>query len=181
MPVRKAPRKILASSKATELLQLARIKAIPVNVERLATSLGAEVRYEPFPGDELSGMLRRQPDGRHVIGVNAMHSEARQRFTIAHELGHLRLHKDEEFHVDEKAPIRLRFRNEASGQGDDADEIEANCFAAELLMPTQFLEREIAAIKPGTEPEDAVQQLADKFNVSVQAMTIRLSAMGRLS
>jgi Zn-dependent peptidase ImmA (M78 family) len=173
-----AARKALASNKAMELLRSAKISELPVDVEQLAIYCGAEVRYEPFSG-ELSGMLRRQRNGKHVIGVNATHTSARQRFTIAHELGHLQLHKDEEFHVDESAPIR--FRSEISSQAIDSDEIEANQFAAELLMPSAFLEEAIENIPPGTEPEEAVAHLADVFGVSVQAMTIRLSSSGKLS
>jgi Zn-dependent peptidase ImmA (M78 family) len=171
-------RKATVSSKAMELLKSAKVTKLPVDVEQLAIFCGAEVRYEPFTG-ELSGMLRRQHSGKHVIGVNATHSVARQRFTIAHELGHLQLHKDEEFHVDETPPIR--FRRDSASPAVDSDEIEANYFAAELLMPAKWLENEIEEIPPGVEPEEAVAHLADIFGVSVQAMTIRLSSLGKLS
>lgn len=59
----------------------------------------AAVRYSPFEG-ELAGMLVRG-DGQIVIGVNSLHPLNRQRFTIAHECGHLLLHKGE-FHVDRR-------------------------------------------------------------------------------
>jgi len=84
---------------------------------------GAIIYYEPFDG-RLSGMIHRQPNGRVVIGVNSSHAPTRQRFTIAHELGHLLLHKEELLHVDESASIR--FRDEESSLATKADEIEAN-------------------------------------------------------
>ena len=169
-----AARKILARKKARDLLASARVKVPPVPVEQLAKLVGAEVHYEPFPG-ELSGMVHRQASGKHLIGVNALHPLTRQRFTVAHELGHLLLHKDEALHVDENSPIG--FRTPASGQAVHSDEIEANQFAAELLMPVYLLNPAIAMIPENTGTEDAVAMLAKAFGVSEQAMTFRLSGL----
>jgi Zn-dependent peptidase ImmA (M78 family) len=173
-----AVRKILARKKARDLLVLAKIKVPPVPLEQLVELVGAELRYEPFPG-ELCGMVHRQSNGKALIGVNALHSSNRQRFTLAHELGHLLLHKDEALHVDENSPIG--FRNPRSSQAVDSDEIEANQFAAELLMPAALLTAEIAKISTKTGIEDAVAKLAEVFAVSEQAMTFRLSGLGLLS
>lgn len=173
-----AARKTLARRKARELLAEAKVKLAPVPVEQLALFRGADVHYEPFPG-ELSGMVHRQPNGRAVIGVNAVHSPTRQRFTIAHELGHLVLHKDEQFHVDENSPIG--FRSPLSSQAVDSAEIEANQFAAELLMPVSLLNAEIAKIPSNISTEEAIAMLAEAFGVSEQAMTFRLSGLGILS
>jgi Zn-dependent peptidase ImmA (M78 family) len=173
-----AVRKILARKKARELLAEAKVKLPPVPVEQLAIFKGADVHYEPFSG-ELSGMVHRQSSGKHLIGVNALHSATRQRFTIAHELGHLILHQNEQFHVDENSPIG--FRTPLSSQATDSDEIEANQFAAELLMPVYLLNAEIAKIPANTGTEDAVEMLAKVFGVSEQAMTFRLSGLGVLA
>ena len=124
-------------------------------------------------------MVHRQADGVVIIGVNSSHSIGRQRFTTAHELGHLILHKDENLHVDERSPIG--FRNEESSLATKDVEIEANQFAAELLMPAELLEKEIAALPDDIEAEDAVVLLADRFQVSEQAMTIRLTSLGVLA
>src|SRR5947209_4096592 len=107
------PRFSLARRKARDLLRVAKVKEAPVPVERLARLVGAHIYYEPFDG-LVSGMIHRQADGVSIIGVNSAHPISRQRFTIAHELGHLILHKDERLHVDEKSPIG--FRNEESGR-----------------------------------------------------------------
>ncbi len=173
-----AVRKILARKKARELLAEARVKLPPVPVEQLAVFKGADVHYEPFSG-ELSGMVHRQSGGKALIGVNALHSATRQRFTIAHELGHLILHQNEQFHVDENSPIS--FRTSVSSQGVDSAEIEANQFAAELLMPMFLLNDAIAKIPPNTGTEQAVAMLAEIFGVSEQAMTFRLSGLGVLA
>ena len=47
--------------------------------------------YERFATD-VSGTIVREPGGRVVLGVNTFHSKTRQRFTVAHELGHWKLH-----------------------------------------------------------------------------------------
>lgn len=137
----------------------------------MAKRLGAEVRYEPLDGD-LSGMLFRE-EGRTIIGVNALHPKSRQRFTIAHELGHLQLHEGYGIHVDHGFPI-WRKRNGRSSQGLDLDEIEANGFAAELLMPTKMLERDLHVLELDYEDDELTRHLADRYKVSLQAMAIRL-------
>lgn len=169
-----APRFGLARRKARELLEQAGVETLPVPVEDLARRLEAEVRYEPYDG-ELSGMhLRRK--GRSVIGVNASHPETRQRFTLAHEIGHMILHPDADFHIDDAFPVR--FRNARSSTGDDEAEVEANQFAAELLMPEDVLRKHVRALAGSAAVEDAIAELAAKFDVSLEVMTIRLSALG---
>lgn len=165
----------LARRKARELLSRAEVTEPPVPVKELARSAGGDIRYEPFRG-ELSGMRLAQPGGS-VIGVNALHPPVRQRFTIAHEIGHLLLHPRDNFHLDKFSPIQ--FRNQRSSTGEDETEIEANQFAAELLMPEDMVRREVAPLL-GRSAEDAIENLARKFQVSVQAMTIRLTTMGLL-
>ncbi len=160
-----------AREAAAELLRQTKVDRPPVPVERLAERLGAEVRYEPLKGD-LSGMLFRE-EGRTIIGVNALHPKSRQRFTIAHELGHLQLHEGYGIHVDHRFPIR-RNRDERSSHGMDLNEIEANGFAAELLMPTEMLERDLHGMYPDYEDDELTRRLADRYKVSLQAMAIRL-------
>src|SRR5437899_2188285 len=76
--------------KANALLREHGVTEPATPVRRLARALGATIR-EVEGDSELSGMLFR--DGETlVIGVNTLHHRHRQRFTIAHELGHLVLH-----------------------------------------------------------------------------------------
>ena len=129
------------SKKGAGVAERGRNQSAPVPVARLAQVKNVLIRYEPFPG-KLSGMLHRDGE-RVVIGVNALHPEKRKRFTIAHELGHLMLHKNEKLHVDSSSLVALR--SELSSMAVDDHEIEANQFAAELLMPFEFLKRDIGA------------------------------------
>ncbi len=171
------PRFEYARRKARELLDAAGIRSAPVPVKRLAAHLNASIRYAPYDGS-LSGMIRRRPDSTAVIGVNSKHSRLRQRFTIAHEIAHLVLHEDEMFHVDDRYLFALR--SDVSSEATDPREVEANQFAAELLMPREMLLSDLRELPDELEPEDAIQQIATKYRVSTQAMTIRLSALGVL-
>jgi Zn-dependent peptidase ImmA (M78 family) len=156
-----------------QLLETHNIQLPPVQVDEIAKELGIQVQYE-HAKDELSGFLLRD-FSRHkaIIGVNEIHVKTRQRFTIAHELGHFLLHEQEELHVDRLFQIKRRDGKSTTG------EKEANLFAAELLMPAQFIQEELAEIELLDLENDAViSSLADKYNVSRQAMTFRLSYLG---
>ena len=157
---------------ARVILKKYKISSPPVPVEFIAESLGATVRYSSFEG-ELAGMLVRR-DGQAVIGVNSFHHTNRQRFTIAHEIGHLRLHKGD-VHIDRS--FRVNNRNAVSSQAIDPEEIEANRFAAELLMPFDLIMRELRDNSIDVEDENQIKLLADKYEVSVQAMTLRLAKL----
>src|SRR6202030_4863019 len=79
-------------------------------------------------------------DNVPISGVNSLQHPNRQRFTIAHECGHLVLHRDlitHVVHIDKKFPV-LR-RDDKSATGSERIEIQANQFAAELTMPRALL------------------------------------------
>ena len=159
---------------ARKLLQESKVEKPPVPVERIAKRLKAEIRYEPFDGD-LSGMLFRE-GGRTIIGVNASHPKTRQRFTIAHELGHMRLHDESHpIHIDRGFPVRRR--DTVSSLALDAEEMEANGFAAELLMPASMLEADLEGKNPDYEDDELTRWLANRYKVSLQAMAIRLATL----
>lgn len=163
--------------RAQELLQQHGITTAPINVEGLATSLGIQIRRTPTT-DDVSGFLYSK-SGSTVIGVNALHHPNRQRFTIAHELGHHLLHNFEDVHVDQ---FVMKLRSGASSTGEHVEEIEANRFAAELLIPERILLQEITRLGVQDLSDDnAMQQLAKQFQVSVQAMANRLTSLGYLT
>lgn len=175
------PRYSLARRRAQQLLEEGGVTEAPVPLERLAELCRATIRYEPFDG-EVSGMVHCRPGGGGVIGVNSEHSKTRQRFTIAHELGHLLLHADEEFHIDEKRPLALR--DEVSSLAIDPREIEANQFAAELLMPALLVRASVGRLveeDPDVTVEDAIGELARSYRVSPLAMTHRLTSLKIIS
>lgn len=171
-----------AELKAQRVLEEAGLRKAPIRVEELPERFGIRVRSEPFDGD-ISGMLYRDADGkRAVIGVNAKHSSHRQRFTIAHELGHYLLHRGRPMIVDKT--VRVNRRDQTSSMATDREEIEANAFAAELLMPRKLIDRESRKIlkeHPAISDETLVDSIADTFDVSPQAMEYRLVNLGLLS
>ena len=154
------------------LLKQNRIHKPPVPVERIAASLGLDVRSAPLDGD-LSGVLVRN-EGEVYIGVNSLHHRNRRRFTIAHELGHFALHSGIRMHVDRD--FRVNWRDDDSSKAVDPEEMEANRFAAELLMPTNFLLKDIEELK--RLDRGTVDLLARRYRVSPQAMRIRLGNFG---
>lgn len=173
-----------AREAARALLDELGIDTVPVPVDWIAEQLGANVMYPSELSDNVSGVLVPTGAGRWIIGVNASHAETRQRFTIAHEIGHLRLHGYTTPHAD--GQYLLRMRNERSSDGSVDEEIEANQFAAELLMPAGVLRREVAnsrieyAAWDGEHYDPDIELLARKFRVSKQSLTLRLSSLGLL-
>jgi Zn-dependent peptidase ImmA (M78 family) len=162
-----------AKKEAQRVLEEQGIRAAPVAVERIAKAIGASLEVRPLD-EQLSGMIFIK-QGIPVIGVNALHHPHRQRFTIGHEIGHWVLHRDRlegVVHVDKMYPM-LR-RDQASSTGVDLMEVEANAFAAELLMPEFLLEGELTT-PLDIDDEDRVSALSRKFKVSTSAMRYRLN------
>lgn len=150
---------------------VAPISRPPVPAERIAKWCGVRVVYRPLD-DELSGMISIR-EGSPIVGVNSQHHPNRQRFTIAHELGHFVLHRrtiEDRVHVDKKFQILMRSTKSASGT--ERIEIEANRFAAELLMPLHLLEPLLS--RHDIDDDEPLQRLARTFRVSRQALEFRI-------
>jgi len=166
-----------------ELLESNVVNQPPVPVERIAKSQRLTIlkqRLRQRNGmNDISGFLFSRGDNA-VIGINTSHHSVRQRFTIAHELGHFLLHHAQavdEIHIDRA--FELRFRDDLSSQGTDIDEREANLFAAELLMPRHFIAKDLANIREiDLINDDFAKALADRYGTSSQAMLFRLANLG---
>lgn len=143
-----------------EILRHFRIFEPPVDVVSLARRMGVEVRF--VRDAPWSGHLQVK-DGRALIEVRELEqSPFRQRFTVAHELGHLLLH-----------PLREAFRDNDAFAGGPR-ETQANAFAAGLLMPLWMLDP-IAMSSRAT-----LSSLTRTFEVSEAAMRIRLGQLAGL-
>lgn len=134
-------------------------KKLPIRIFSLARALGLEIYKHEFP-DNISGCIERQGAGSYIIFTNEDHHINRRRFTVAHELAHYLLHRDmiEDGIVDDTL-----YRSNLSG----SLEREANSYAAQLLMPGHLI---LEAIEEGI---NSIKELADKFQVSAAAMSIR--------
>ena len=151
------------------------IQAPPVPVRRLARECGACIVRVSGRDDDIDGFLYRVGD-EAVIGINRDQASVRQRFTIAHELGHLLLHERNRVHVDRG--FRVRLRSSVSREGIDRDEMEANRFAAELLMPIGFLRADLEEWELDLADDRQLRTLARRYGVSTQALAIRLNSLG---
>ncbi len=167
---------------AEQVLEKHRVRRAPVDVRALAEHY-ARVVERPLDPD-ISGALIPLDTGGWVILVNESHPQVRRRFTIAHELGHMLLHGYTTAHADRS----FKFRDTRSSAGSALDEIQANQFAAELLMPRELVLKsvrsrslehapEINSAEDDAEFDRWLGELAHKFDVSKQAMSIRLSSL----
>lgn len=171
------PRRLI-EARAQKLLANLGFREIPVPVDRIARSLGARLRYSPLD-EELSGFVFIK-DGVPIIGVNSLHHPNRQRFTIAHEIGHLQLHP--EFirtivHVDKQFAESVLKRDTSSASGTERLEVEANQFAAALLMPNFVLDELLEEAPIDVEDGHSIEIWAKNFVVSKSALQYRLRNM----
>lgn len=128
--------------------------------------------------DNVSGAILFKDDEYNIL-INTSKPATRQNFTLGHELGHFFLHKQEL--QDDRAIIdgdesldgpKILYRRD-NEEDDKRLEIEANNFAASLLMPTDLVRR-------AWDATHSVQECARIFSVSVIAMSIRLTKLGLL-
>ncbi|MEJ7862404.1 MAG: ImmA/IrrE family metallo-endopeptidase [Pyrinomonadaceae bacterium] len=169
-----------ARTQAEKLVDRLGINSLPIKVEQVAKSLDLTVTSANL-GDEVSGLLISDGTSAHVI-THENDGPKRQRFTIAHEIGHYYLQHQfeagEHVHVDRGHYISQR--GPKASDGTDIKEIEANQFAASLLMPSKLVREKVTGLGGGSLLDHQVSQLAEMFEVSEQAMTIRLTTLGLL-
>lgn len=151
---------------------------LPINPAALAQAAG--LRVLPLSWDDsvagLSGALHwhQEPNDPQPVlhcRFNSTESVERQRFTIAHEVGHYALG-----HIKNQETL-FRDTNEVfTGRVYDPVEVQANRFAAALLMPAKLVQQAI-----NNDGLRTVPALAARFGVSVSAMRWRLVNLGFLS
>jgi len=137
--------------------------SFPVNPWRILRSLGVECIRIPLPNVSMSGCLARCA-GRFWVVVNLCQNRApgRERFTLAHELGHYVLHRLWPFSWAKDPEVARAM---------DAD---ADLFAAELLMPSEEVLRTAASAPPG----QAARAVARRCGVTPAAARVRLQELG---
>lgn len=142
-------------------------KNVPVDIVAIAKVLGLEVYEDDLPEGIAGKIFRDQKHGgkgEYSIVVRSADPYVRKRFTVAHEIGHYLLHRS--LLVGGTLVDDAMYRSNLS----DNREAEANGLAADLLMPWHLLQ------PMATLP---IEELAKKFEVSTQAMRIRMEAYGR--
>src|SRR5947208_2981495 len=121
------PRIGFARDRARKVLRDYRYTRPPIPVEEIAVAEGlAIVRVNDWD-DRVSAYLDHRA---RTIAVNSRHHPLRQRFSVAHELGHFFL----------AHPLAQGYEEEIDPEQEHQDhEIEANEFASELLVPRAML------------------------------------------
>ena len=140
-------------------------KAPPVDVHALAARRGVVTISESSL--DCDGVISITGSGAYSIEVNRDHSKVRQRFTIAHDIGHTFF-----FDLDRREDKRYSVRDNGldGTTRSDAEERLCNVAAAELLMPRH----QFADLARRTGPTgNSLRNLAKVFNVSLQAAARR--------
>lgn len=164
--LRNKPKLAEARHNAKALLEACGLQEAPIVlnqvVKRLQTEFVLTVRgtKEHLP-PEVFAITHTDDDGT-IIGYNENATVTRQRFSVAHEIGHLKMG-----HTHGQSSIDL--------DSTDNDEMEANTFAAELLIPQAMLAKDI---KNGIRDPEI---LAKRYQVSSDAMWWRLSKTGLMN
>lgn len=129
-----------------------------VDVEAIANKLGFEVYETTFDDSNISGKVINHNSQKEIYITSD--SFERQRFTIAHEIGHIILH-----HGPNDEICEIDYRHSESKY--TRKEYQANAFASALLMPKD-------KVKSIWKKLNDVDDLADYFKVSKKAASIRL-------
>lgn len=152
----------LPSERAVAIIQNLQIRnPSEIYVRDIAMSLGALVRERVLQGCE-ARLVRKCDIG--IISVNSLiPEEGRKRFAIAHEIGHFILHGGTQLILCSEDDMYI-------WQESKAQEIEANEFAASLLIPQEIF---IRLIKPGQPTLDMISDLALEFRTTLTATALR--------
>lgn len=159
----------MARQTAEALLRDDGITSLPVDPFAIAASRDILVEGKPESTEGVSGMLLRHGNDFCIVYATHIPSWGFQRFSVAHELGHYFLpgHVDQllkdEFHVSRAGFV--------SG---DPYELEADHFAAGLLMPSAPFRKEMDGHDSGL---DALSAIADRCETSLTATAIRYAEL----
>ena len=155
-----------------EVLRTHGMEHIPVNPVILAHRLGIQVLNAKFYDSTVVGMIVKEGSNITIL-VNEGDQPYRKRFTIAHEIGHYFLHlTDDGEIVDGDANLFRQARDDQKSITPEARrEIQANMFAAALLMPADAVKEQWVSLK-------SIKKLARRFSVSESSMGFRVDALG---
>ncbi len=170
----------IIEKKAKEFCKKHNINSAPVEIIKICNDLGIKV-FETYLKSDVSGLIivddkpwERYENAQKFILINLMENPARRRFTIAHELAHYVLHRDEGKLYAHRDTVQ-------GGSRIDRVESEANFFAANVLMPEDIMRFAVREIEgrslykmPGLM---LVKEIADIFLVSEAAAEVRLKQL----
>ena len=145
------------------LMELGIERPDQIDLEAVAWASGAVVKYRPL--DECEAMIVGA-EQRAIITVNSNTLPVRQRFSVAHEIGHWHHHRGRVL-VCGAADIG----NPAHRAPDP--EVQADQFASDLILPNYMVRPRIAKLKRLS--LSGAREIADEFNASVTATLLKLA------
>jgi Zn-dependent peptidase ImmA (M78 family) len=156
------PRRLVAEARALKLLDRYGInRPSEIALDDLAYGLGIEIVYRPLTGADAHLVRIGNKGGITISDRIKVHS--RQRFAIAHEIGHWELHAD-------RTQMFLCMVDDMGDYQSSPEEIEANFFASELLMPMRMMMPKFKIMEPSLA---VPEEIAERFDVSLTAATLR--------
>lgn len=164
-------RKSVAEAAARTVLHEMKIKGLCVDPIEIAQRKGITVEAKPSGVKGVSGMLIKSGDEFGILYATDIPSKGFQKFSVAHELGHYCI----EGHADALLEHGAHYSH-AHFSSDNPYEMEADYFAASLLMPEAPFRKEIGRHDPGLA---AVEALAKACQTSLTATAIRYCGLTR--
>lgn len=159
-----------AAQAARTRLEVAHTGPIADLVKLVEQRAQIPILIDRFETDTVAGVLLRSRSDGDFIAINADAHSVRQRFTLAHELGHVSMGHEG----------RIDLSSDVGGQAQAPQEIEANYFAAEFLAPRQAIREWIESeclVRAAGEPE-TLARLALHFGVAQSTACFRLEVAG---
>lgn len=146
--------------------------SIPVDPVVLANKLGIRVNNAKFSEPSLAAMLAKRGSSIWIL-LDESGSPSRKRFSIAHELGHHFLHLESDGEIVDRNADLFRVSEYATSgiTPERRREIEANQFAAALLMPERL-------VRQVWQDYTSVSDMANLFQVSEESMGYRIASLG---
>ncbi len=169
-PASHAFRLKMAKQKAEAFLRDEGITTLPVDPFAIAASRDIEVKAKPDTAGGVSGMLLRHGDVFGILYATHITSEGFHRFSVGHELGHYFL----DGHIDHILPKDGTHTSHAGFVSADPYELEADQFAAGLLMPATPFKRALGQQDAGL---PVVESLAGLCKTSLTATAIRYAEL----
>jgi Zn-dependent peptidase ImmA (M78 family) len=158
----------MAGNRAERLLDELGKNVLPIDPFVIAEDHEIMVKSKEFDTAGVSGCLLKVDDSFGIMYATHIKNEGFIRFTVAHELGHYFLPG----HVDTLFINRKLHYSQSNFVSADPFELEADHFAASLLMPSRLFLRETRRAGEGF---GAINSLAETFKTSITATGIRFA------
>lgn len=159
------PRYVIAACRARDLLAELQIQdPEEIVIERIAPFKRAPVRYANLAGCD--GQIMRTGDTALITVRSSIDRVGQRRFVIAHELGHVVLHQG----IRQVDQVDANQTDNFHHHQKDPAELEANYFAAELLMPKVFFQKDASRLEPSW---DNIRALSERYQTTLSSTAIQ--------